>query len=74
MGLKQIGRRHMHRPVIFPLFAQGEFEEQLARLHEQSRSRDEEISGGWYLEERLEKDLGWGKCLGTGFEIFVPFV
>ena len=26
--------------------------------------KDEEVEGGWYLEERMEKELKYSKCLG----------
>jgi len=26
--------------------------------------REEEIEGGWYTEERMEKDLGYSKIFG----------
>ena len=29
-----------------------------------SRAREEEVEGGWYTEERMEKDLGYSKILG----------
>ena len=46
---------------------QAEFQEQLLKIKEHSRQKDEEIEGGWYTEERLEKDLGWSKSLGPDF-------
>ena len=34
--------------------------------------KDEEVEGGWYLEERMEKDLKYSKCLGF-FHLFIFF-
>jgi len=42
---------------------QAEFQEQLIKIHERARMKEEEIEGGWYTEERMEKDLGYSKCL-----------
>jgi len=46
---------------------QAEFQEQLVKIKEHTRQKDEEIEGGWYTEERLEKDLGWSKSFGPFF-------
>ena len=46
---------------------QAEFQEQLVKIKEHARQKDEEIEGGWYTEERLEKDLGWSKSFGPFF-------
>lgn len=45
------------------VLGQAEFGEQLVRIKERSRARLEEIEGGWYSEERMDKDLGYSKCL-----------
>ena len=51
---------------------QAEFQENLQKIHEQSRQRDEEVEGGWYTEERLEKDLGYSKRLGLQSTLVTP--
>lgn len=49
---------------------QAEFQENLQKIHVQSRQRDEEVEGGWYTEERLEKELCYSKCLGLSDKSF----
>ncbi len=55
-----------HRFLVpFSLSVQAEFQEQLIKLHERARMREEEVEGGWYTEERMEKDLGYSKILAS---------
>ena len=42
---------------------QAEFQEQLTKIHERARMKEEEVEGGWYTAERMEKDLGYSKFL-----------
>eukprot|EP00435_Cladocopium_sp_Y103_P014394 s303_g3.t1 len=51
---------------FYSLDAEAEFATQLVKIKEVSRAREEEIEGGWYTEERMEKDLGYSKMLGAG--------
>lgn len=43
--------------------AQAEFTEQLVKIHELTASREEEVEGAWYTEERMEKDLKYSRIL-----------
>lgn len=53
--------------ILIQNMGQGEFQEQLLKIHERARSKEEEIEGGWYTEERMEKDLGYSKFLALFF-------
>ena len=61
-----------HPFVIYEAPFQAEFQEQFTKIREQARMKDEEVEGGWYLEERMEKDLKYSKCLGF-FHLFIFF-
>lgn len=36
---------------------QAEFQSQVLYIKEQQRMREEEIEGGWYTEEKMQKEL-----------------
>lgn len=42
---------------------QGEFCTQMFKLKEMKTQKDEELEGGWYTEERMERVLGYSKWL-----------
>eukprot|EP00435_Cladocopium_sp_Y103_P047642 s369_g14.t1 len=41
-----------------------EFQKQILRIKEQQRSKEEEAEGGWYTEERMQKDLSYSAYFG----------
>ena len=48
----------MHIFRIPPL-SQGEFVQNIKKIHEKTKQRDEEIEGGWYTEEKMQKELSY---------------
>lgn len=44
-------------------WAQDEFEKHMMKIKELQRSREEEVQGGWYTEERMKADLGYSPYL-----------
>lgn len=51
-------------PYLKIVTLQADFQEQVVRIREQSRQRDELLEGGWYTEEALEKECKFSKTLG----------
>ena len=44
---------------------QAEFQSQVLYIQEQQRMREEEIEGGWYTEEKMQKELSYSPCLDS---------
>jgi hypothetical protein len=42
---------------------QAEFQSQVLHIKEQQRMKEEEIEGGWYTEEKMQKELSYSSCL-----------
>lgn len=62
-GRWSTGRRLKHTHVLFA--QQAEFANQMLKLKEMRTQKEEELEGGWYTEERMEKDLGYSKFLAV---------
>ena len=43
---------------------QAEFQQQLVHIKEATRAKEDTIAGGWYTEDRMEKELHYSKFLG----------
>ena len=41
-----------------------QFTKNIAKIHEKSRQREEEIQGGWFTEEKMSKELHYSASLG----------
>ena len=50
---------------MFRFAQQAEFANQMLKLKEMRTQKEEELEGGWYTEERMEKDLGYSKFLAV---------
>lgn len=46
-------------PSDLPPLLQGEFVQNIKKIHEKTKQRDEEIEGGWYTEEKMHKELNY---------------
>jgi hypothetical protein len=42
-------------------------------LKEQQRAKEEEIEGGWYTEEKMQKELSYSSHLASGFVFSIYF-
>jgi hypothetical protein len=41
----------------------------MLKLKEMKSQREEELEGGWYTEERMERDLGYSKSLACNLTL-----
>eukprot|EP00435_Cladocopium_sp_Y103_P044769 s1524_g12.t1 len=61
-----------HTGISYPW--QGEFSKQMLKLKEMKSQREEELEGGWYTEERMERDLGYSKSLACNLTKVAPWI